>query len=223
MNRRTLALASLVTLSTTTLASAHPGHGEHGLTSGLAHPITGLDHLLAMLAVGLLAAGLTNQVGSSRHREPSGSAAGLQFGGRDATATRPLILLPLTFVLFMTLGAFAGSLGLFVPSWLAENGIAASVVVLGLLITLGSRIPLPLATVAAALFAICHGSAHAAEMPIGQSAVGFFAGFIASTVFLHFAGIAIGLIAAKLKSSETLRYAGGAIAACGLLIAIGVL
>jgi urease accessory protein len=196
MNRRTISLAALSTLLMTTFASAHPGHGAHDLVSGLAHPSGGLDHVLAMIAVGLLATGL---------------------------GKRSMWMLPLTFVGFMTLGAAAGAMGLLVPSWIAENGIAASVFALGLFVTLGSRVPLSLATVATGMFAICHGAAHAAEMPGGQSPVAFFGGFIVATAVLHAIGIGLGLLAAKLHAPALVKIGGGVISTCGALIAIGAL
>ncbi|HHK2297323.1 TPA: HupE/UreJ family protein, partial [Pseudomonas aeruginosa] len=117
-------LAALALLAAPALAFAHPGHGEHGLVAGLAHPLTGLDHLLAMFAVGLWAA---QQQGAAR------------------------LALPCTFVGTMLVGGLLGFEGLQLP--FMETGIAASVLALGLCVALAVRPPLPLAMAATALFA----------------------------------------------------------------------
>lgn len=122
-------LAALVLLAAPALAFAHPGHGEHGLVAGLAHPLTGLDHLLAMFAVGLWAA---QQQGAAR------------------------LALPCTFVGTMLVGGLLGFEGLQLP--FMETGIAASVLALGLCVALAVRPPLPLAMAATALFALATGS-----------------------------------------------------------------
>ncbi|MBH9378241.1 HupE/UreJ family protein, partial [Pseudomonas aeruginosa] len=129
-------LAALALLAAPALAFAHPGHGEHGLVAGLAHPLTGLDHLLAMFAVGLWAA---QQQGAAR------------------------LALPCTFVGTMLVGGLLGFEGLQLP--FMETGIAASVLALGLCVALAVRPPLPLAMAATALFALAHGVAHGLELP----------------------------------------------------------
>ncbi|EOI1571815.1 HupE/UreJ family protein, partial [Pseudomonas aeruginosa] len=108
-------LAALALLAAPALAFAHPGHGEHGLVAGLAHPLTGLDHLLAMFAVGLWAA---QQQGAAR------------------------LALPCTFVGTMLVGGLLGFEGLQLP--FMETGIAASVLALGLCVALAVRPPLAL-------------------------------------------------------------------------------
>ncbi|PBY70246.1 HupE/UreJ family protein [Pseudomonas aeruginosa] len=120
--------ATLALLAAPALAFAHPGHGEHGLVAGLAHPLTGLDHLLAMFAVGLWAA---QQQGAAR------------------------LALPCTFVGTMLVGGLLGFEGLQLP--FMETGIAASVLALGLCVALAVRPPLALAMAATALFALAHG------------------------------------------------------------------
>lgn len=193
---RALALVSLPIVLAPAIALAHPGHGADGIVSGLTHPLSGLDHLLAMVGVGLLAAG---------------------FGRRR------LWVLPAAFVACMTAGAAAGATGFLIPSWLAEGGIAASVVVLGLLVTSGARVPARATVGLVALFAVCHGSAHAAAMPSVATPAAYFAGFVAATVALHGAGIALGLVATRLDARAALRWYGAAMSACGLALLIGSL
>eukprot|EP01034_Spumella_vulgaris_P000355 gene355-468_t len=118
------------------LAFAHPGHGDNGLVAGISHPLGGLDHLLAMLAVGLWAA---QQQGAARWA------------------------LPCTFVGTMLLGGVLGFEGLALPA--LESGIAASVLALGLAVALAIRPPVALAVAATAVFALFHGVAHGLELP----------------------------------------------------------
>ncbi|MBW6298508.1 HupE/UreJ family protein, partial [Pseudomonas aeruginosa] len=155
-------LAALVLLAAPALAFAHPGHGEHGLVAGLAHPLTGLDHLLAMFAVGLWAA---QQQGAAR------------------------LALPCTFVGTMLVGGLLGFEGLQLP--FMETGIAASVLALGLCVALAVRPPLALAMAATALFALAHGVAHGLELPDLSSPWLYALGFVAATAALHAAGYAL--------------------------------
>ena len=155
-------LAALALLAAPALAFAHPGHGEHGLVAGLAHPLTGLDHLLAMFAVGLWAA---QQQGAAR------------------------LALPCTFVGTMLVGGLLGFEGLQLP--FMETGIAASVLALGLCVALAVRPPLPLAMAATALFALAHGVAHGLELPALSSPWLYALGFVAATAALHAAGYAL--------------------------------
>nr|WP_237901184.1 HupE/UreJ family protein [Pseudomonas savastanoi] len=146
------ALGALALLLIPTLALAHPGHGDNGLIAGISHPIGGLDHLLAMLAVGLWAA---QQQGSARWA------------------------LPCTFVGTMLIGGVLGFEGLNLPA--LESGIAASVLALGLAVALAVRPPLALAVAATALFALFHGVAHGLELPDMSSPWAYAAGFVAAT------------------------------------------
>jgi len=174
-----------------TLAHAHPGvpGHAHGLATGLVHPLTGLDHLLAMVAVGIWAA---------------------QRGGRA------LWTVPLTFVSVMALGAALSSAGISIP--LMEQGIAASVLVLGILIATSVRLPVAIGAALIGCFALFHGFAHGAEMPASASGLAYGLGFVASTALLHLAGITVGLSAKQFDSSRLMRCAGVAIAVCGLVI-----
>jgi urease accessory protein len=176
-----------------TLAQAHPGipGHTHGFANGLAHPLTGLDHICAMVAVGLWAA---------------------QRGGRA------LWLVPSVFVSVMILGGALGMAAVPVP--FVEPGIAASVLVLGVLIAAAVRLPLPVSALLVGVFAICHGYAHGAEMPDSASGLAYGLGFVLATASLHLSGIGLGLLARRFASVWLVRYAGGAIAACGVYLCL---
>lgn len=172
-------------------AQAHPGvtGHTHGFTNGLLHPLTGLDHICAMLAVGLWAA---------------------QRGGRA------LWLVPATFVSIMI---FAGALGMgHVGIPYIEQGIAASVLVLGIFIAAAVRLPLAVSMAVVGLFAMFHGYAHGAEMPATASGLAYGLGFVVATASLHLAGIGLGLTTQRLASAQFVRYLGGGIAACGIYL-----
>jgi len=173
-----------------TLAHAHTGVGDtNGFAHGFEHPLLGLDHLLAMIAVGLWAA---------------------QIGGRALWAV------PLTFVSVMALGGTLGIAGVPVP--FVEQGIATSVLLLGLLIALSVRMPLSFSIPLVALFAVCHGHAHGAEMPVNASGFAYAIGFMIATAFLHCLGIGIGIFAQRRTPAAVLRLAGAAIAVAGVTL-----
>ena len=183
-----VSFAALAAVSlTATAALAHPGHGG-GLIGGLAHPFTGLDHMLAMVAVGLWA----SQLGK-----------------------RAMIVLPLLFPAVMAVGALMGANGVALP-WV-EAGIVASVVVLGAVVALGLQPSLAVSAVLVGVFALFHGHAHGTELPATGSALLYGAGFIAATLVLHAIGLGIGVAA---KRPLAMRYAGGAIAAAGLVLLV---
>jgi urease accessory protein len=168
---------------------AHPGHAGASFFSGVAHPLGGVDHVLAMLAVGLYAA----------------MRAGLV---RRA--------LPATFVLAMLAGAGLGAAGIALPA--VEAGIAASVLVLGLLIASAARLPAQAALPLVAAFALLHGHAHQAEISAGGLAT-YAGGFVIATLGLH----ALGFIAARaLPDSAAGRFVhrlcGGLIAGLGVVL-----
>lgn len=167
---------------------------EHGsaMLGGLVHPLTGLDHICAMLAVGLWAA---------------------QIGGRA------IWMVPLTFVSVMGLGGFLGMSGLSLP--FAEQGIVASVLVLGVLIAAAIRMPLPASMGLVGLFALCHGYAHGTEMPKMGSGMAYALGFVLSTIVLHAVGIGLGLFSQRRLRPMVVRFAGAAILACGLGLILG--
>lgn len=160
MNRTLTALALLLI---STAASAHTGHGSSGFATGLAHPFSGMDHLLAMLAVGLWAG---------------------QLGGRR------IWQLPATFMAMLAAGAF---IGMALPNLpLIEPGIAASVLILGLLIASPTKLALPVSFALTAAFGIFHGYAHGSEMPSATAPLAYAAGFLLATASLHVSGIVLG-------------------------------
>lgn len=182
-------LAALALLFAATSVCAHPGHEAASFAAGFAHPLAGLDHVLAMLAVGLYAA---TRVGTMRWA------------------------LPAAFVVAMLGGAGIGAAGLALPA--VEAGIAASVLVLGLLIAFMVRLPLAAALPLVALFALLHGHAHHAEM--GSSALATYAaGFASASAMLH----GIGLIVARWLPATPLarwgkRTLGALIAGTGVIL-----
>lgn len=168
-------------------ALAHPGHETASFMSGFMHPIGGLDHLLAMLAVGLYAA---------------------------RQAGRAAWLLPLSFIIAMLAGAGLSALGLVLPA--VEFGIATSVLVLGLLLAFLVKLPTAAALPLVMVFALCHGHAHHAEMGNG-SVLGFTLGFVLATALLHAAGYALARWMPETRSALLARRAVGAlIAAAGV-------
>jgi len=183
-------LLALAVLSLPLLAHAHPGHEGHELTwdftSGAVHPFSGWDHLLAMGAVGIWAA---------------------QLGGRSRW------LVPLAFVGVMTLGAILGRAGLVFAD--AEQGIAASILILGLLIAAAVKLPLPASMAIVGAFAFFHGFAHGTEMPATASGLGYGAGFIAATASLHAIGLGFGSLLKK--RGRIIRFAGAAVALAGVI------
>jgi urease accessory protein len=173
-------------------ASAHTGQGDttSGFLAGFLHPITGIDHLLAMLAVGMWGAQL----------------------GMPA-----LWVLPVAFPLVMAVGGALGILAVPMPA--AEPAIVLSVLLLGAVIAFGRKPPVALAAALVAFFAIFHGYAHGRELPEAASAVGFSAGFVLATGCIHLTGIGIGFVT-KIPHGEALLRAGGAaIALAGVLLA----
>jgi urease accessory protein len=187
-----VSLAAAATVGFSTAALAHVGdHSHMGFAEGLLHPFTGLDHMLAMVAVGLWAS---------------------QLGGRA------LWLLPLTFPAVMALGAALGMSGVALP-WV-EIGIAGSVMVLGSVVALALRPSLAISIPLIGAFALLHGFSHGIELPAGASALSYGAGFIAATLVLHAVGIVTGLIAGRLPVRFAARTAGGAIAVLGVVLLV---
>jgi len=174
------------------IAAAHTfgAHGA-GFVSGITHPLTGLDHMLAMIAVGMWAA---------------------QLGGRARWAV------PLAFVGMMALGAILAAAGLILPA--VETGIAASVLILGLLIAFSSRMPVLLGMALVGVFAIFHGHAHGTELPQAASAVAYGLGMLLATVGLHAAGLGAGILFQR--AAVLLRVGGAMIAAAGVILLGGM-
>lgn len=176
-------------------AQAHIGAGvAGGFGSGFFHPITGWDHVVAMVAVGLWGA----------------------FLGQPA-----IWLLPVTFPLIMCVGAAFGVMGIQIPY--TETGIALSGIVLGLAVLFGIRAPLWLAMVIISVFAICHGWAHGTELPEAANPFSFALGFVLATGMLHLFGIMLGFLTLVPKGQYIVRTAGAAIAAVGTGFLLGYL
>ena len=169
-------------------AFAHVEGGQAaGFIPGLQHPWSGLDHILAMIAVGLWGAQL-------------GSPA--------------LWMLPIAFPMMMAVGAMMGLIGIPVPG--IETGIALSAIVLGTMILLEVRPKLTIALAMVGFFAIFHGHAHGTELPAGQSGLLYSMGFVIATGCLHGVGIALGLVNGLPAGRLVLRGAGTFIAAMGV-------
>ena len=169
-------------------AFAHVEQGQAaGFLSGLRHPWSGLDHVLAMIAVGLWGAQL-------------GSPA--------------LWLLPVTFPMMMSLGAVMGLIGMGLPG--VEVGIALSALLLGGMVMGEVRPRLGVAALLVGFFAVFHGHAHGTELPPGQSGLLYSMGFVIATGCLHGMGIGIGLVHRWPAGRIALRGAGAFIAVMGL-------
>ena len=180
-----IALFFIVTASPTL---AHTGSVSGGFAGGLSHPLFGLDHAVAMVAVGLWGA----------------------FLGAPA-----IFILPVMFPLVMALGGVLGILGVRLPG--VEIGIAVSATVLGMMVALAARPPLWVVAAIVGAFAICHGHAHGTELPPGADAVAYSAGFVIATGALHLCGITFGLLARWPAGLIAVRTAGGVIAIAGLM------
>lgn len=164
-----------------------------GFVSGLTHPVLGWDHVAAMVAVGLWGAFLQ----------------------------RPAIwLLPIIFPLVMAVGGALGVLGVPMPA--VETGIAASAIVLDLMIAFAAKPPLAVAAVIVGVFAIFHGHAHGTELPEAANAMAYSIGFVVATGMLHMAGIAFGLLVRWPQGRIAVRAAGGVIAAAGMAFLTGI-
>ncbi len=161
-------LAVFFLFSLSNVAIAHPGHDVSGFSAGLMHPFSGIDHLLAMLAVGLWAA---------------------QGGGKK------IWLLPATFMSMLAIGAAIAMRWPSLP--LVEAGIATSVLALGLLVALSLQLPATLSMAITALFGLLHGYAHGLELPGSASPTTYAPGFLAATATLHLIGIAMGVASRK--------------------------
>ena len=180
-------IAILVLMAAAPVA-AHSGTGlQGGFAAGFAHPFSGADHMLAMIAVGLW----------------------------GAVLGRPLItVLPMVFPGVMAVGSVLGIAGVRIPP--VELGIAISVLVLGSLILGSVRLPVWAACGIVAGFAVFHGYAHGEELPSAADPVGYSVGFVMATGLLHLVGIAIGMIKDRRGGAIALRCAGGLIAGCGV-------
>lgn len=175
----------------------HTGY-DSGIYAGLLHPILGIDHLLAMVAVGLLSA---------------------QMGGRA------IWTVPAAFVSLMAVGGFLGIIGLPIP--FVEFGIAFSVVALGIALAARRKLPISLAMAFVGVFALFHGHAHGTELPILSETMldvlAYVFGFLVATAGLHLIGALIGQIAmSNPRGATTLRFSGAIIALVGVFLVIGI-
>jgi urease accessory protein len=168
-------------------AFAHPGHAE----SGFLHPLTGPDHLLAMVGAGMWAAFLATR--------------------RPAAA----FWVPAAFMLMMAIGAAAGFAGIKLP--FSEAGILASVFMLGGLVVAAVRLPIATAMLVVGWFAMLHGYSHALEAPAGDPGR-YMLGFLAATTLLHGLGLGLGRVVQKFSGNLGLRALGGLVMAGGALV-----
>ena len=176
-----------------TPALAHTTDISAGFASGVMHPLTGVDHMLAMVAVGIWGTQLR----------------------------RPAIwLLPLTFPLVMAVGGVLGVRAVPIPS--VEIGVAGSAVVLGLMILLSVRPPIVVAATIVGAFAVFHGHAHGTELPTAAEPLAYGAGFVLVTGLLHATGIAMGLVDRWVLGVMALRGMGAAIGAVGAYLLMGL-
>ncbi len=196
-SRGFVVVAALVCLAAPLTVFAHTGGETGGFGSGMSHPVGGLDHVLAMVAVGIW---------------------GAQLG-------KPSVwLLPIAFPLMMACGAALGLMGYPLPG--VELGIAISAVVLGSMIIMEAKPAVGMAVALVGFFALFHGHAHGTELPEGQSGLLYSIGFVVSTGLLHAVGIGIGVVHHWEAGRFMLRGAGGVVVTGGLyflLQALGVL
>ena len=188
LQRRFAQAIALLAMLWAETASAHLLKGQaYGFLTGFLHPISGADHVLAMVAVGFW---------------------GAQLGA-------PAIwVLPVAFPLVMAMGGVLGFLGVPLPG--VEYGIAASAILLGAAVAFKLRPPIVVAGLLVGFFAIFHGHAHGTELPAGESALLYSMGFVIATGCLHAVGIGIGTIHRRAWGQKLLRAAGTAVAAGGI-------
>jgi urease accessory protein len=188
MTRQKFLVALLVLLAAAEPLVAHEQQGQaRGFLTGLVHPLAGLDHVLAMIAVGLW---------------------GAQLGA-------PAIWrLPVTFPMVMAGGGLLALIRIPLPG--VEIGIALSALILGLMVAREAKPSLGIAAVIVGVFAVFHGHAHGAELPAGQSGLAYSIGFVVATGCLHATGIAIGLVHKWPLGRTALRAAGAVVALAGM-------
>lgn len=187
------AAAGILLLALAAPALAHEGEGVvGGLRSGFLHPVLGLDHLVAIVGVGLWGA----------------------FLGAPA-----IWLLPIVFPVVMALGGALGIAGL--PLLAVESGIAFSAIAIGVCVALALRPPLWVAAFVVGLFAVFHGHAHGTELPTAASPLTYAMGFVLATGLLHLCGIGLGLLSRIPAGQYVVRSGGAVIAAVGLAFLTG--
>jgi urease accessory protein len=184
----------LAVASSAAWAHADAGDATGGFLAGFLHPLLGWDHVVAMVAVGLWGA----------------------FLGAPA-----IWVLPVVFPLVMAFGGVLGILGVPIPA--VETGIALSAIVLGAMVTLAARPPLPVAALIVGTFAIFHGHAHGTELPGSANPLVFSLGFVLATGLLHACGIAFGLLVRWPVGRVSVRGLGAAISLVGVAFLFGLL
>jgi len=190
-----IALVSMSIAIYSAPAFAHPGHGiDNTVVQGFLHPVSGVDHALAMLSVGFLA---------------------FRLGGRALWA------IPAAFIIMMAAGGVLGATGIEIPT--IEQVIATSVLVLGVLMALAARLSLPFVIPVTALFAMFHGVALGTEGAVGSALpLSYFSGFLLATAVLLGAGIVLGHGVSVLQKRDLLqRIAGAAVGLTGFLMLVG--
>jgi urease accessory protein len=188
MTRRIL-MALALTGALVSPALAHTGVAHiHSFATGLAHPLSGADHILAMVAVGLW---------------------GVLAGGRA------IWIWPLAFVATMLAGFVAAALGLQMP--FVESAVSSSIILLGLCVVLAIKAPVWVGAVIAGLFAFFHGHAHGTEATTA-SVIPYVAGFVLATAWIHSAGIGLGLVAEGLIGKLAVRVMGGLTVLSGVVL-----
>lgn len=192
MNTRHWLTAGLPALTLPAIGLAHPGHGPGGFAAGALHPLLGMDHLATLFAVGLWASQ----------------------GGR-----RLRCAVPATFMLLMLGGAALGLQGVAVS--VAGQMIAASLLVLGVLMASAARLPARDCVLLAGLFALFHGYAHGAEAPVKTDAAAYLAGMLLTTAGLHAAGLGFGSWLQRRGAAALTRWVGGATALLGAVLLAG--
>lgn len=185
-------VSAMLALKSSAFAHTTPGQAN-GFVTGFLHPLSGLDHVLAMVAVGIWGAQLK----------------------------RPAIwILPVAFPLVMSIGGLLGVRGVPLPG--VEIGVAASAVVLGIAILFELRPPLWVAAAIVSAFAIFHGHAHGTELPKAASPLAYALGFVIATGWLHICGILFGLVEVWPTGAKLLRTAGAFIAGIGVFLLAGM-
>ena len=188
--KKTFSLSALLAVAATP-AFAHPGHGAESFAAGLTHPLTGLDHIAGMIAVGLWAA---------------------LKGGRALWAW------PAAFVGVMLIGGALGMAHVTLP--LVEPGILASVVVLGVMVALAVDVPVAAGAALIGVFALLHGHAHGSEVAENLGGVEYMAGFAVATATLHGVGIGFAQIMQRASLRPLVRLAGAACVVLGVALVL---
>jgi urease accessory protein len=185
-------MIAAVALFTSQAALAHTGL-DHAVSyaAGFKHPWSGLDHMLAMVAVGLWA---------------------------GANGGKALWTWPLAFVSVMVVGGVLGIAGVQIP--MVEPGILASVIVLGLLVLAAIRLPVIVGAALVAVFALLHGHAHGTELPVEAAAASYAAGFAIATALLHGIGLGVATVASGTRGKLVVRGAGALVAVAGVVLVL---